>query len=301
MLKAIQIARKYYPNDVEFISDEIHYDLIHFQFIEAKELLKRAEELEPNNTGLYDTRGRIAMLLNDEMEVRRINNYLAEHTNNTCDKIKKDIIVPCIIESKEAMIETRRYLAEGIKNAEKLNVTLDYAIENCDMVSLFYLPYMGFNDKDIMVNFSQMVRNKTTQLVYTADWLKDGYKLPELNKKIKIGFISRIFNTFSPHVELLEGVIKSLPYLGYEVYMFSFNDMPNERDMPGVIKKSLALETYFNKRMIEELELDILVYADILSGWQVYVLANMRLAGIQVYIYIYFITYLYYDIVSILG
>lgn len=78
MLKAIQIARKYYPNDVEFISDEIHYDLIHFQFIEAKELLKRAEELEPNNTGLYDTRGRIAMLLNDEMEVRRINNYLAE-------------------------------------------------------------------------------------------------------------------------------------------------------------------------------------------------------------------------------
>lgn len=264
------------------MADEIHFDLIRFQFIEAKEVLKKAEAIAPNHTGLFDTRGRIAMLLNDEMEVRRINNYLAEHTNNSCDKIKKDIIVPCIIESKEAMVETRRYLIEGIKRADKINVTLDTPIENCDMVSLFYLPYMGFNDKNIMVDFSKMVRKKSKQLTYTAKWLENGYTLPALDKKIRIGFISRIFNTFSPHVELLEGVIKSLPYLGYEVYMFSFNDMPNERDLPGVIKKSLALETYYNQRIIEELQFDILVYADIWSGWQVYVLANMRLAGIQV-------------------
>lgn len=38
----------------------------------------------------------------------------------------------------------------------------------------------------------------------------------------------------------------------------------------------------YNVNLIEELKLDIIVYADILSGWNVYTLATMRLAGIQV-------------------
>lgn len=178
-------------------------------------------------------------MLNNYDEAVNITNYLyyilsyrSEHTNNTCYKLYKYIQLPCIIESNEQIIKVRNNVIKGIKESNKINDTID--LNNCDLSSLFYLPYHGYNDKDIMVSFGNMIKNKSEKVGYVAEWLKDGYTFPKNDNIIKIGFISRLFSKHSPHNELLEGIINSLPDLGYEVYIFSFNDMPNENDSPDI-------------------------------------------------------------------
>jgi predicted O-linked N-acetylglucosamine transferase (SPINDLY family) len=239
---------------------------------ETKELLERAIHLEPDKATTY--------------------------------MLRKSYLLSPVSQSWEAMLAERRSLETSLRafitevkanpGAYSKGPTNGY-----DRIH-FYLPYSGLNDKPLqdlvvegyylaMQNFEHISDNLESSLDKLREQfaVKSSSQFASSTRKVRIGFISKYFGIFEPHALLLDGIMKSLPRLEYEVVVLGISINGAKPMAPSVMdaadqymELSLVMEHAISA--IERAKLDVLVFADTLSEPMNHFLMYNRLAPIQV-------------------
>ena len=176
----------------------------------------------------------------------------------------------------------------------------------------FYLPYHGHGYSDRLLQESLMslylvaqpdlayisnkclerqISNSKDDLLISRGFLLQDLDSSEVNvkqhRRKRIGFISKFFGPEEPHGLLLKGPIALLPRDRFEVILisipspssFGYVDEHLLKAADEVIK--LPLDGEFAKVVLSELELDVLVYADMNSEPMTHFLGFCRFAPIQ--------------------
>ena len=174
---------------------------------------------------------------------------------------------------------------------------VDESLEKLDfMGSHFYVSYHGLNDRYLQELVVSLYHSHLT-VDYTASHLllpaDDGSESdvvgaggPPTGRKVKVGFLSKFFSIFEPHGMLLDGVMKYLPRDRFEVYGLPVSQ--RSKPMSPTIRDAcdFVFEVSLNYRhaqsMVEQLQLDVLIFADTMSEPMTHFLAHSRLAPLQV-------------------
>ena len=177
----------------------------------------------------------------------------------------------------------------------------------------FYIVYHGFNDRYMQELFSLIYHKYINNINFhginllninkTIDsfnneilLLDDNNKLSDSmnyqpKRNIRIGFMSKFFGIFEPHGLLLDGIIKYLPRNIFQVIVLPVARTDSKPLAYNIIHDSDELyEIPFMHnaaaKLIASLNIDIIIFADVLSEPVNYYLAYARLAKVQVIIYI---------------
>jgi tetratricopeptide (TPR) repeat protein len=110
------------------------------------------------------------------------------------------------------------------------------------------------------------------------------------DRRIKIGFISKSFGVFEPHGLLLDGVVRYLPRDRFQVFVLRIaleKEAAGHMTSPTLVDYADVLvdipQTHsFAAEIVERLELDILVFADVLCEPVNHFLMFSRYAKIQI-------------------
>lgn len=180
----------------------------------------------------------------------------------------------------------------------------------------FYIVYLGVNDK----RFQQLMQQLYKHCVNGVDTVH--VRSPELSslealrsrfidspfqprsttqdlhvltRKVRIGFVSKYFNVYEPHGLLLEGVIKSLPRNQFTVCVgvvigagaAASTDgrdllLPTLRQHADEIVQ-IPLRASAAVRVLADMALDVVVFADTLTEPTTHFLSMARVAPIQVH------------------
>jgi predicted O-linked N-acetylglucosamine transferase (SPINDLY family) len=156
----------------------------------------------------------------------------------------------------------------------------------------FYPVYNGFNDRTIMELVGAVYRHRLEGVVavtpnVTPDLEPLLLGLADGRRKTRVAFISRYFGVYEPHGMLLDGIMAYLPR--DQFYVIAMPIVGNDgKPLSYVIRDSvdevvqLSLGREHALAMVEQSEVDIVVFADTLSEPQAHFLAQSRLAPVQV-------------------
>ena len=216
----------------------------------------------------------------------------------------------------DRVLDQRRNIVQALENILSLGPPHPQSLQEYSVLNLhFNIQYHSFNDRYIqeliykvyvtnIKHFAEvsrfLIHNSNDEVFIqpktnpsgTASQPRESLFLTHGTKKrkIRIGFISKSFGVFEPHGLLLDGVVKYLPRSFFKVYILK---IMLDKDMLGhVISPSLA--DYADEivdipqshtlaaEIIENLNLDILVFADSLCEPINHVLMYSRYAKIQI-------------------
>ncbi|HYV35764.1 MAG TPA: tetratricopeptide repeat protein [Gemmataceae bacterium] len=179
--------------------------------------------------------------------------------------------LPVIPQSLAELEKWRSRLVEGIHDFQRRGVTLDVTQEG--RPSLFLLAYQGLNDVDIQRDLGRLFRAPQPTL-----------RPPATNGKIRIGFISTFFwmHTIG---HLMRGLIAQLDRNQFEVTVLTFGDngdavcrfVKQHADHFVLAPRNLPAA----RKLIVDLQLDVLFYTDIGMDPTTTTLACSRLAPVQ--------------------
>lgn len=151
----------------------------------------------------------------------------------------------------------------------------------------FYLPYAGLNDRPLQEKISDIYRAMAPDLrFFTSKPVVTSQNRSTARQQVRVGFVSKFFGEHEPHGLLLEGVVALLPRDKFRVLLFPIAS-PGRPAASEVLSQAadellpLGLNFVSNRRRIAEADLDVLVYADMLSEPMTYFLGFARLAPIQ--------------------
>ena len=112
---------------------------------------------------------------------------------------------------------------------------------------------------------------------------------PSSQRKVRVGFFSKFFGLFEPHGLLLDGTMKYLPRSQFEVIALPVARTDGKPlaftvadGADFVVEISLSHEYAYEQ--LAQLDLDILVFADVMSEPMAHFIAHARIARIQVWI-----------------
>ena len=130
----------------------------------------------------------------------------------------------------------------------------------------FYLHYQGGYDRPLqeLVSSLHILLGPASLLSATAGCNPAGREKAE-NRKKRIGFISSLFGSGEPHGLLLRNVISSLNKTNYEIYVVSVGSVsPLDAVIYSKADEVIAVgyEWSVARRVLEELELDVLVFGE---------------------------------------
>jgi predicted O-linked N-acetylglucosamine transferase (SPINDLY family) len=191
------------------------------------------------------------------------------------------LVVPSIMESSQAIRETRARYERGVAEMEASPVVL--AAPQGDLgVAAFFLAYHGENDRDLQIATARLFLQTIPSLRYTAPHCI-GERRPRA--KIRVGFISRFFaahSIFSTSVGLIEKLTRDK----FEV--IALRIQPSRDDECTARIRAAADRTvdldpdlYRAREQIAGLSLDVLFFQDIGMEPMSYFLAFARLAHVQ--------------------
>ena len=157
----------------------------------------------------------------------------------------------------------------------------------------FYIQYHGLNDRKIQEAISENYRKVIRNIGVIAPHLTVGPPLgtpvmddPSLQTAvseqlptddddhrniIRIGFMSKLFGVFEPHGLLLDGIIKYLPRSHFKVFALEVAPGGPQKLVSPLIQGSadefiqISLDHVHATQTLSALQLDILVFADVLS------------------------------------
>ena len=191
------------------------------------------------------------------------------------------LIVPSIMESPEAIRETRARYARGLDEMLAAPPSLDNP-QGAVGVSAFFLAYHGENDRELQEKTAQLFLRAIPSLQFTAAHCLGPRRS---SGRIRIGFISRFFASHSIFSTSI-GLIDKLSRQAFEV--IALRIMPSRDDGATARIRATADETvtldpdiYRAREQIAALALDILFYQDIGMEPLSYFLALARLAPVQ--------------------
>ena len=184
---------------------------------------------------------------------------------------------------------------------------VDDSLEKLDfMGSHFYISYHGLNDRYLQELIVSLYHSHLN-IDYTASHLllpvghrswsesADDASMSDVGgaastspsmRKVKVGFISKFFGIFEPHGMLLDGVMKYLPRDRFVVYGLPVSQ--HDKPLAPTVKESCDFIVDLSgvhseaQSMVEQLQLDILIFADTMSEPMTHFLAHSRLAPLQV-------------------
>jgi len=197
--------------------------------------------------------------------------------------IAMKLIVPSIMESKEAIAASRARYAAGV--SELLESPLRLQSPSGEFgVSGFFLAYHGENDRELQTATALAFLNLIPSLQFTAPHCR-GRRPPTRDRKVRIGFISRFFSShsiFSTSVGLIEHLSRQF----FDVTVLRITPSRSDSSTARIrmaADKMIDLDVNFHRarEQIAALELDILFYQDIGMEPISYFLAHARLAPVQ--------------------
>ena len=192
---------------------------------------------------------------------------------------KDDLFIKTIIDITKSNNIPQEYLEKKLNDLINMDYyDYDYTI----FINNFYnLTYKNYNNKNIRRNVSLLHRKLFPKINYKKDFLKKNN-----NKKIKIGFISTHFKLHSVCRDR-SGIILNLSKDYFDINILYFNKYENDvyfnnlwnSDNTNILLEG-SLDNYIN--IINNLNLDILIYCDLGMAEKTYLLAHCRLSKIQI-------------------
>lgn len=194
-------------------------------------------------------------------------------------RFRKVICLPAIMESHDALFETRQRLTRELEILESARGIIHDPLREVN-VSNFYLAYHGHDDRDLQTRLAELFRAKTPMLSYTA---------PHIGRrragKIKVGVCSRHWGAHTIGLLFAE-LFAKLSSDDFELTCFHTSARESERSphflARGHREIQLPLDLHRARAAISECQLDVLVYPDIGMEPFSYFLAFSRLASRQV-------------------
>lgn len=204
--------------------------------------------------------------------------------HNNCDYIKELIYFPPFMNDESEKEKYFNKIISNIHKAKSLNLTINP--EKCSFPTISNLPYYMNSERSslILSEFNELFISKAN-LNYKSDF---NYSEFNSSKTIRIGFVfSNICeNDNNNNIKQLEGIIVSLVPLNFNITILSIYSCNYSNYIIENVNYDLLfdnLEENINK--IEKYQFDILFYNDIISDWNIYLLANLRLSQIQISYY----------------
>lgn len=267
--------------------------------------LTRALEVDPyleqaliNLAGFYQDEG----LLDDARHyLKRVHGLVA--APGLVELREALMMSPLCISFEQMTFERKRMrenmlklLSNEIKRPEKL-VSLDTSMDRIQ----FYIPYHALNDRHLQesigkvypyftfdVNMVMPVLEKSTtqRLLRYED--KSRLQISNLFvSKKRIGFMSKFFGIFEPHGMLLDGIMKYLPRNQFVVICMAIARTDGKPIAPTIFEScdevhEISLIFQHAMDRIMRLNLDVLLFADLVSEPMNHFLSFSKLAPIQV-------------------
>ncbi len=191
-------------------------------------------------------------------------------------------LMPVIPASREEIRRWRRHFAEAFAALRAEGVRLDSNPLDAPVMA-FYLAYHGENDRDLMTGLARFYESACPDLRWTAPHCRSPASRRR-GSRVRVGFLSRYFGEHAV-AWMVQGLLRALPRDRFEVLALTVDrpDVPVSDAIrsaaDGIVALPYALDRA--RRRVAELELDILVYADIGMEAFSYFLAFARLAPVQ--------------------
>jgi predicted O-linked N-acetylglucosamine transferase (SPINDLY family) len=274
-----------YRQALRFMPDnaEIHYNLglallASAEAAEAITNLRRAVRLKPDMAAAHASLG---MVLSDrEGQVEEAVQCLEEALRlEPDDRLRLALAtrLPAIYQSTAELTSWRQKLLEGVRNLRDRNASVDVTEQPAPHV--FYLAYQGLNDRDIMRDLANLYRPAHGESNKPANAYGGA-----AGAKIRVGLISAFFLKHTIG-QWMKGLVAQLARSAFDVTVLSVG---NHRDEVAQFIRSCAdhfleVPTHLPsaRRLIADLQLDVLLYTDIGMEPITYTLALSRLAPVQ--------------------
>eukprot|EP00605_Chrysophyceae_sp_TOSAG23-4_P002715 GSChrysophyteH1.ASY1.ANO1.2994.1 assembled CDS len=248
-----------------------------FWLLEAYKLDPTFESVNINLAGLYQDEG---SLMKARMHLTQAE--AASRSASLLGLRKATLMSPvhcswqhAAFERERSELEIHRMLSsdgDGELIVEKIPV--DSALDRIH----FYIVYQGLNDRYMQELIAQSYRcfisglSTVNKLISANIEAQDSVRRSgtETVHRTRIGFMSKFFGLFEPHGLLLDGIMQYLPRESFEVWALPVtrtDGKPLAHTIADAADHtvSVPLTHVVATRVLSELELDILIYADTLS------------------------------------
>jgi protein O-GlcNAc transferase len=186
---------------------------------------------------------------------------------------------PVIYQSVAELESWRGRLINEVRELREQEVVHDVTDETA--ANLFYLPFQGFNDRDIRREVAGL--HKCSSFEVRGSEL--GHPTSNIERRtIRVGFMSSFFRRHAIGF-LMSGLVAQLSRKDFEVCVLSVGR--HDDDVAGFFKQhadrfvELPLHLPAARRLIGDQQLDVLVYTDIGMDPVTSTLAHSRLAPVQ--------------------
>ena len=225
-------------------------------------------------------------------------------------EIRQALMLSPVAQSWEQMYDERVNTTQALKTLINTAKSSSSALEQVDVdTSLdrinFYISYHGLNDRslqDLIMDVYRLYLRIEYFSPHLCDlpheafphWITphppastEGIVGAVTKRRARIGFISKFLGIFEPHGMLLDGVMRYLPREHFLVVGLPVARGDGKPLSPTVASAcdevhTVSLTYSHAQAMLQELRLDVLVFADTLSEPMTHFLAHSRLAPIQV-------------------
>ena len=191
-------------------------------------------------------------------------------------------LLPVIPASRAEISKWRARFAESFRSLKAEGLMLDGTPLHAQAMS-FYLAYHGENDRQMMEMLADFYLSACPALAVTAPHCEVTAE-PRRDGPVRVGMLSRYFGEHAV-AWMIEGLLAALPRDRYQVRALTVlsTDIPVSRRIEAAVDEVVALPYDLEgaRQRISELELDILLYADIGMEAFSYFLAFARLAPVQ--------------------
>lgn len=273
--KALEHRDNEYPEvhvalgTVYFMTDQLHQAISH---------LKEGLRQNPNLIEAYDILGLCLNRLNRAEETIEFYKQAYDITQHPRYLIKQITSTPCIYASAEEKAQWRAYsqaTLEHVLNTIPRPVLLENPVLDIGSTN-FYQAYHGENELAFQQQYAQLF----------SDLPRYHFKTYPQNKKIRLGFISRLLRPHHTIGELNQGFLDHLDRSRFEVVLIRIED-PSARQDPMRLHPEDS-EIWIPEAALDiaagqilEQQLDALFYTDIGMDPTTYFLAMSRLAPVQ--------------------
>ncbi|KAF0697655.1 Aste57867_11675 [Aphanomyces stellatus] len=197
-------------------------------------------------------------------------------------------LLPQVYTSHDHLVQTRRDLEASLDTLLEEPLTVDNP-EEFEIRPPFLLVYQGMNDRAILTTLARIHARACPSLLFTAPHVHAGLgslaAFDATPRRLRIGFMSKFFVDNHAHGLLLRGVLAHLDRNVFDVTLLVVPDPQQSVDpaMAAAVDDVhvLSMHLFHIQHDIAALQLDVLVFADIMSEPINYYAAFARLAHVQ--------------------
>lgn len=206
--------------------------------------------------------------------------------------VREALSLPVIAGSAAEIEESRAHCAEVLRLAREHSLRIDDPLREVGLTS-FFLSYHGLDNRALNSELAALYGRACPSLLYTAahcqephdrECRQSGRMGDRAGRRLRVGFISDYFHNHTIGM-LNEGLIERLSRERFEVVLFLTpgpdDDLRRHLRMVADRAVNIPGDLDAARRIIAEVQLDVLYYTDIGMSPFTYFLAFARLAPLQ--------------------